>query len=275
MRAWVAILLCVAGCGAEEMQPPALEPALPGADPAARGPHRVGVTTFETTDGEVDGRTFSVEVWYPTSAGPDAPVADYEITAGGFTLVTLPSPNGTVRDGPLDLRGAPHPVVVFSHGFSGVRQQSVYLCEYLASHGFVVAAPDHVGNTFTNMGAPAIESARVRPIDVGRTLDALLAKADGWPDELLAFAADPERIGVAGHSFGGFTTFRVAGASIDVSQGDEICGANPDQLVCEGWPPQKEFPDSQLDPRFIAAMPQAPGARSCLRARAIATSTSR
>jgi predicted dienelactone hydrolase len=183
----------------------------------------------------------------------------YQITAGEFVLVELPSPNRAVRDGPLDLRGAPHPTIVFSHGYMGLRIQSVYMCEWLASHGFVVAAPDHVGNTFTQGGDTAIASARVRPIDVSRTLDGLLERSDGWPDETLAFAADPERVGVAGHSFGGFTTWRVAGGTIDVSAGEEVCTQNPDELICDGWPPEQEFPESALDPRFIAALPQAPG----------------
>lgn len=254
-----ALLLAAAGCGdAATVEPPVLEPALPGADPAGLGPYRIGVTTFETTDGEEGGRTFSVEVWYPTSA-VDMPVASYAVTAGEFVLVELDSPHQAARDAPVDHRGAPHPVVIFSHGSQGMRIQSVYLTEYLASHGFVVAAPDHVGNTFTQGGATTLESARVRPIDVTRTLDALLARSDGWPDELLAFSADPDRVGVAGHSFGGFTAFRSAGATIDVALGDAVCAADPEQFFCDGWPPEREIPASALDPRFLAALPQAPG----------------
>lgn len=253
------LLALAVGCGdSTAVEPPVLEPARPGADPSGLGHYRVGVTTFETTDGEEGGRTFSVEVWYPTSA-VDLPLATYAITAGEFVLVELDSPNQAQRDAPVDYRGAPHPVVVFSHGSQGIRMQSVYLTEYLASHGFVVAAPDHVGNTFTQSGATTLESARVRPIDVTRTLDALLARSDGWPDELLAFSADPDRIGVAGHSFGGFTAFRSAGATIDVSIGDAVCEADPGQFFCDGWPSDKEIPASAVDPRFIAALPQAPG----------------
>ena len=47
--------------------------------------------------------------------------------------------------------GGPFPGVVFSHGMAGHRRQSTFLCTHLASHGFVVASPDHVGNTLPEM----------------------------------------------------------------------------------------------------------------------------
>lgn len=41
----------------------------------------------------------------------------------------------------------PFPLVVYSHGNGGLRYVSAFLTEHLASHGFIVVAPDHVGNT--------------------------------------------------------------------------------------------------------------------------------
>src|SRR5207249_11066554 len=40
-----------------------------------------------------------------------------------------------------------HPLVAFSHGYGGHRGQSTFLCTHLSSHGFVVGAMDHTGNT--------------------------------------------------------------------------------------------------------------------------------
>ena len=34
-------------------------------------------------------------------------------------------------------------VIVFSHGYSGIRFQSVFFTEWMASHGYLVVAPDH------------------------------------------------------------------------------------------------------------------------------------
>jgi dienelactone hydrolase len=110
-------------------------------------------------------------------------------------------------------------MVVFSHGYGGHRRQSTFLCTHLASHGYLVAAPDHTGNTIQDVmegilarvqGRPAVDPFTtlkdfivLRPADVTFLLDHLLA--DGQLD------ADPERIGLAGHSFGGWTTLATTG----------------------------------------------------------------
>ena len=44
-------------------------------------------------------------------------------------------------------RSGTFPLVVFSHGYGGERRQSTFFCTHLASHGYVIAAMDHVGNT--------------------------------------------------------------------------------------------------------------------------------
>ena len=40
----------------------------------------------------------------------------------------------------------PAPVVIVSHGFGAVKEDFVFLNQHLASHGYVVMAPDHVGS---------------------------------------------------------------------------------------------------------------------------------
>ena len=178
-------------------------------DPFARGPHPVGVRTVDLTDA-TRGRTFPVEVWYPATAADAGRDLDpdskdhYELLPG-----VPPSTQDAVRDAdPLD---EPGPPVVFSHGFAGHRRQTTHLCTHLASHGYVVAAPDHVGNTtadviaamasgdFANMADDARASAHDRPLDASQTLDALLSGE-------LGVAATSDRAGIAGHSFGGWTT---------------------------------------------------------------------
>ncbi len=62
----------------------------------------------------------------------------YELYLGTLKLAEIDSPNAAVRDAALDRRGAPYPTILFFHGNGGVRAQSYFLTEHLASHGFVV-----------------------------------------------------------------------------------------------------------------------------------------
>ena len=57
-----------------------------------------------------------------------------------------------------------YPLVVFSHGYAGFRDQSTFLTAFLASWGFVVAAPDHYSRDLTEvLGGPDRRHRRRRP----------------------------------------------------------------------------------------------------------------
>lgn len=260
---WIAVAVAACGAGCADVE--ATLTPFPVASPDALGPCAIGVTTLEVTGAE-DGRTLPVEVWYPRDPKAVLPPAEYVLKVGVLELARVTSPLGAVRDAPADPRGAPYPVVLFSHGNGGVRFQSYYLTEYLATHGFVVAAPDHTGNTLAEMvnqaGAlPIAEAARVRPLDISRTLDDLLVEntaSVGLFSDLL----DPERVGVAGHSFGGYTAFRLAGAEMDPEAVATACEGS-DDIVCDGWDGLLgPFPASARDTRILAALPQSPGGAS-------------
>jgi predicted dienelactone hydrolase len=177
-------------------------------DPFSRGPHPVGTRQFSWTD-EARNHTMPVDVWYPateTYRGQDlAPEtqASFEMIPGmGFSLQQAVE-NAAPRSDCF-------PLVVFSHGFGGERRQSTFLYTHLASHGYVVASMDHVGNTTADMlsGEGAAGDADVidrfilsRPLDASFVIDTMLGGQSGLD-------IDSERIGMAGHSFGGWTTLK-------------------------------------------------------------------
>ena len=68
------------------------------------------------------------------------------------------SPRRPVSDAPVV--AGPRPLVVFSHGRSGLRTSYVMLCEGLAARGFVVVALDHPGDTLLDwMTGTAVDDA--------------------------------------------------------------------------------------------------------------------
>ncbi|MEM1031045.1 MAG: prolyl oligopeptidase family serine peptidase [Myxococcota bacterium] len=98
--------------------------------------------------------------------------------------------------------------------------------EHLASHGYVIAAPVH---PFDNLNA--VRAAD--PVDVGRNLenrprdvsfiiDTLLARAADANDSLFG-RIDGDRIGVIGHSYGGYTALAVAGGSLNGPEFEQFC----------------------------------------------------
>ncbi len=190
-------------------------------DPFTRGASPVGVRTVHTADSARQHRPLTFEVWYPaaeTHAGQDVvdPTRDSYDLLPGFPPVT----QDAVRDATL-LPGT-YPFIAFSHGFGGHRRQSTFLCTHLASHGYIVAAVDHTGNTLTDMIQMIMqvqlggalpepiqllgEFVQLRPEDIQFMIDSIFGGGAG--DDVASFLA-PEQIGMTGHSFGGWTTLAV------------------------------------------------------------------
>jgi predicted dienelactone hydrolase len=218
MRFPLAIAL-VAGCSSTSSSPPSdpgdppdgsVTPPPPGdasplplQDPAVDGPYKAGVRTIELRDASRN-RKFSVDVWYPAQA--DGKTNRYELESIFGPIARIDSP---ARRDATPLPGS-WPLVVFSHGFGGIRFQSYFLTERLATHGFVVVAPDHPGNTlldFAQLGNEdaAAQSAIDRPLDVLYALDAALAGQLGIP-----LTIDAQHVATTGHSFGGWTSLETA-----------------------------------------------------------------
>jgi dienelactone hydrolase len=192
-------------------------------DPFQRGPHPVGVITRELADSGRNGRRITVELWYPADRahhGQDLAQAsqDEYPLFGGFKVR-----QEAVRDAaPLASR-TPQACALFSHGFAGHRRQSTFFCAHLASHGYLVIAPDHAGNTMVDMvnlamslgpaQMPADPEALLgsyvfdRPRDLGLCLDAV---ASGEFETQVGVADLSSGVAATGHSFGGWTSLVMA-----------------------------------------------------------------
>lgn len=154
----LALLALFSACssGSEDHPPSAtsLEVA------AERG---VGVTTIELTDTSrptepnrdvagSDERKLAVEIWYPADPSADVPEE---------------------RSVALDDSGAPYPLIVFAHGFSSTRRQSSSYTQHLASHGYVVAAPDFSASNLQAPGGPRLVAVLKQPEDVSFLIGSL------------------------------------------------------------------------------------------------------
>ncbi len=156
-----------------------------------------------------EGNGPGLTVWYPSMAPhPDAAGRlragvryAYGIAAlSPGTTTTLASYGGrAIPGGPADAASEPYPVVVLSPGFAIGSASYGWLAEHLASHGFVVAAVQHL----ESLDPTTLWMATAdRPRDVSDALDRIAEEA--MPSGLLAGLVDLERVGVLGHSFGGY-----------------------------------------------------------------------
>jgi predicted dienelactone hydrolase len=178
-------------------------------DPGTTGPWAVGHTRFDAVDPDRGDRTLAVELWYPVD--PEAAVGEptfYELLS--FFGLSFGLTSDVAVDGPPATELL-RPLILFSHGSGGINVQSISLMETLASHGFVVASPNHTGNsTFDEEGdVPYEDPATDRPKDLSFLIDLLLERSFDSGDPLY-LAINPLAIGVTGHSFGGFTALAMA-----------------------------------------------------------------
>jgi dienelactone hydrolase len=197
------------------------------------GPHNVGLKVVEQYDHSriyrplTDGlgkpfqgeraRPLQTLIWYPAEKSNARPmtVGDYANLAGTETSFgkpqiaaadkqwitgmapTLAMPLWAVRDAPV----APgrFPLVIYAPSFSDWSWQNADLCEYLASHGYVVIASQSEGETSREM------TRDVAGINAqARDISFLIGYAQTLPD------TDMSAIAVAGFSWGGISNLFAA-----------------------------------------------------------------
>lgn len=252
------------------------------------GPYPVGVRLVKIA---YEGKELPGLVWYPAKPAAGAKGYKYRSQHAG----------GAVLDAPLDAKAAPYPLILFSHGLGGCASQSVFYTENLASFGYVVVAPDHQDSAMCHtdrdpdikplkMGWLAVKSRG----DLSKTVLALFgdklkdngfdfsyrpAEAKAAIDQALAWNADPasflkgamdsDKIGVAGHSLGGYTSLMVGGVPFlcDQPEDKNPTGCDFSKLSLDKTPSpccldyvRKADPYASRDPRIKAMLPLGPAA---------------
>jgi len=143
-------------------------------------------------------RPLKTELWYPTP----------ETDSAGNRKRDLPFILGpTILDAVV--QEGKHPLILLSHGTGGNRFGLAWLAFALAKQGFIVAAPDHWGNTYDNKILEYFVRSWERPMDLSFLLSYLLSRPE------FARYIDDNNIGAAGFSLGGYSVLALAGAEID------------------------------------------------------------
>jgi predicted dienelactone hydrolase len=134
----------------------------------------------------------------PTPANNGSPALPYRTLS---TLVVYPEQSSS--------RQREFPLVVYSHGFGATAASAMPTLESLASHGYVVAAPDFPLSTTGLPGGLDLLDYVHQPGDVSFVITQML-KLDRTNGSPVHGEIDAHRIGVAGHSLGAVTTLAVS-----------------------------------------------------------------
>ena len=175
---------------------------------------------------------------------------------------------GSTELGPFTIaavRGAPpapgrHPLVVFSHGTGGAMLTHHDSMTALARAGFVAAAVDHPRDNYRDQSGFAAD------LQVIGRVHHMVALIDGvLADPTVAPLVDRARVGVAGHSAGGYTALLLVGARPNFALFKDYCKAEPDDPMgctqsANNTTAQRHKPGLAVvaDPRVRAAFLMAP-----------------
>ena len=205
----------------------------------------------------------------PTLDALSAP-GPYAVTAETITVVDRDRNRDLITDLYLPTDAPPAGIIVISHGLAGDRKGFVTVANHLASHGYAIAALEHPGSNtarlydlFRGVASEVSDPTEFsdRPYDVSYLLDELTRMNE--PGDTLAGRLDPNRIGIIGHSFGGYTALALSGAQLDYDTLQANCdsiafiygGANPSMaLQCTALLDPAQFDENLRDARIQAVI---------------------
>lgn len=119
-------------------------------------------------------------------------------------VLLYPSDTNHTAEENSDFSEGKFPLLIFSHGMEGTTQY--YLASYLAENGYIVAAIEHDDNPYY------LQHLVNRPTSIKKTIDLILNHSK------INTHIDQNKIGMLGHSLGGYTSFVIAGGEPDFSK---------------------------------------------------------
>ncbi|MEM9728652.1 MAG: hypothetical protein AAF997_08710, partial [Myxococcota bacterium] len=200
-------------------------------------------------------RQLLVDVWYPVDAEDAEALADAPRTAYPLLdpIAALDS-EVAVDDAPVSARLG-QTLLVFSHGYGGISKQSIGLMEALASHGFIVASPEHTGNSQFSSEDSFDEAAANRVPDVSFVIDTMLSRSAD-PDDPFFGRIDRAQVGVIGNSFGAMTAIGSAAGWAGASPDPRVAAIVPISAVIDGdlQSDERSGPNAGFTPEQLASI---------------------
>jgi len=211
--------------------------------------YRVGMPEVGWTDWAFGPRPMVMTLYYP------AQISDPAATPAAvpfFPDLEL------YRDAPI--AGARrYPLVMLSHGRGSGPLVYGWFAQYLAARGYIVAAPSHCrANNYDSSIIYSASKIWQRPADISIDISFLLL------DPFWNRHIDASRIGIAGHSQGGFTALWIGGAEVNPALFERYqrnWRNNPTVPLClrQQMPVDATPAMHRRDPRVKAAFAMAPG----------------
>lgn len=175
------------------------------------GPFRTGYTSVEESYIDLAGeeRTITINIWYPTIDQEGEPGVYVGYLEDEQVFLNAPIANSVHQNG--------FPLFVFSHGSFGYGGNSPFLMHHLTSHGFVVVAPDHKGNSVLDYGEDQVPMIKIwRVQDNIASIDALQQLE--WFDQI-----NTQDVVLSGHSYGSWDNWLLAGGILNQDALDTFC----------------------------------------------------
>lgn len=145
---------------------------------------------------------------------------------------------------------SPYPLIIISHGFGADALTYKFLGEHLAIEGYVVFIPEHIGSNLERLlrslgnilegenkgfsilnimdNLSDVDEFFNRPKDISFLIDKAIELNKSH--SILKGMIDTSKVGIVGHSFGGYTVLASAGAEIDIPYLKENCPEDYDNI---------------------------------------------